>query len=156
MQVIIMSGASGSGKSTEARRIAQEIHAATLREVRIVSADHYFNNLDGIYRFDASKLPQAHGECLLKFVEACQNRREIAAVIVDNTNIDPIEMAAYVQLAAAYGCEVEIVTVYCDHKIAAARNVHGVPALTVERMSHNLRNRVMPRFWKVKQRTVQN
>ncbi len=156
-KVIIMSGTAGSGKSTEAKRIAKENYDGGLGtgNVVICSADDYFVKLgSGEYKFDPRLLSQAHEECLLKFMGVFQSVWRPKAVIIDNTNLTAIEMAPYVAIAAAYGCEIEIVTVICDPKIACSRNVHGVPLQSVERMAQTLRQRELPRFWNVKRRDV--
>lgn len=76
MQLILVRGLPGSGKSTHARVIANEI----FRCARI-EADMYFVK-DGEYLFDASKLGEAHKWCL-------DNTRELlsdgVSVVVSNT-----------------------------------------------------------------------
>jgi len=156
-KVIIMSGISGSGKSTEARRIAREDYngGEGTGNVVICSADDYFLQLgSGEYKFDPRLLSQAHEECLMRFMQALDKVWRPKAIIVDNTNLTAIEMTPYVAIAAAYGCEVEIVTLICDPKIACSRNVHGVPLRSVERMATTLQQGELPRFWKVKRRDV--
>jgi len=155
-KVYIMSGISGAGKTTEAERIAKHYGTSPIT----VSADRYFVKNDGKYKFNAAELPQAHAYCLLKFTEVIYGSYSgqwlgyTAAVIVDNTNLTTVEMAPYVALAMACGCEVEIVTVHCDPKVAAERNIHNVSASTIERMDKALRFRELPPFWRVTQRTI--
>ncbi len=156
-KVYLMSGVSGGGKSTEAEKIAK--YHGGMDYVYIFSADHFFIQPSGDYKFEPRLLPQAHAECLLKFTDIIFLRRnweraDCRAVIVDNTNLTVVEMAPYVALAMACGCEVEIVTVHCDPKVAASRNVHGVPPQAVERMDKTLRHRELPSFWRVTQRAV--
>ena len=72
--------------------------------------------------------------------------------MVDNTNISRVEMAPYVQVAAALGYEVEVVRVRCDPRVAAQRNVHGVPSGTVYRMYRDMERPVS--YWACTYREV--
>jgi len=145
--VTIMVGVPGAGKS----RYAQAIKGAFA-----VSADDYFVEAGGgVYAFDPAKLGEAHGQCLRRYTEAIQ--RGEPRVAVDNTNTTPLEMAPYVSLALAYGCEVEIVRVTCDPAVAAARNSHGVPEGAVRAMHARIEATFasgLPPFWPVTVRNV--
>ena len=57
-KVTILRGVPGSGKST----LAKSLDGA------IVSADNYMTDCDGNYKFDPTRLPYAHGECLSEFM----------------------------------------------------------------------------------------
>jgi predicted kinase len=116
-RVFVLQGAQGSGKSTFARNFPHAV---------ICSADDFFVGADGVYRQVAADLKQAHAACLRKFVVAVQIG--IAPLlIVDNTNAQRWEMGPYVQLARAYGYEVEIHTFLIDPRVAFERNLHNVP-----------------------------
>jgi predicted kinase len=134
--VIILRGPSGAGKSTWAKHHFP--HAS------VVSADHYFMVGDE-YRFDPSKLPQAHAVCLRKFVDNMQFGEDIT--VVDNTNTTVAEVAPYAALALAYGHTLKIVTFDGDWRIAARRNVHGVPESTVEAQASRIMDAVFPPWW---------
>lgn len=144
MKATILRGIPGSGKSTYVKAIGPS--------ASVVSADHYFEK-SGTYQFNPAKLPEAHGECLRKFVEALQAKA--SHVVVDNTNTSVAEVAPYAALALAYGAELEIVTFQVDPVVAAARNVHGVPATGVEAMAKRLNDETsrLPPWWP--QRTVE-
>ena len=137
MQVIIMSGVPGSGKSTFTKGLEKPV---------ICSADNYFMK-NGEYQFDVSKLAQAHGECLRVFTHALLEKSEL--VVVDNTNTTVLEIAPYYALAAAYGYHVKLVTVNCEPETAFARNVHGVPLQGIKAMHKRLGERWFPPFWKM-------
>lgn len=111
----IMQGPQGSGKSTFARSIAGAY---------ICSADDFFM-VKGVYTHETAKLKDAHEACLRKFVEAVLAQK--TPVVVDNTNAQRWEMGTYVQIARAYGYEVEIHTFLVDPHVAFKRNVHNVP-----------------------------
>lgn len=166
-KVIIMRGAPGSGKSTYTKK--------NYPDAVVVSADHFFEQPDGTYIFDRSKISAAHAACLRRFTQnvefgtcgdqgegrdSClgtaycgQSHRDI---VVDNTNISAVEIAPYAALALAYGWELEIVTLDVDPKTSHARNVHSVPEKTVKDMHKRLTSEEarFPRYWSRK--TVDN
>lgn len=141
MKVVILCGASGSGKSTWASQ--------NYPDAIVVSADHYFIGEDGEYRFDPSKLGDAHGSCLRHFVK-CAQSMITDTVVVDNTNTTTVEIAPYVAVARAYGIEPEIrAWVGSPPEHALTRNTHGVPAEVVKAMWDRLSATVAnwPTFW---------
>jgi len=164
-KVVIMSGVSGSGKSKYAGTLLLDYVSSTGLTVEEMmrlpkgdkratsaycSADMYFVGADGTYKFDVTKLSDAHGACMREFITACQNECEM--VIVDNTNTTAVEIAPYILVAQAYGYEAEIITVMCesedDIKAAAARNSHGVPFGGVMAQHKRLCGRELMPWWK--------
>lgn len=142
MQVRILCGVPGSGKTTLAR---------TLETDYVCSANDFFTP-DGVYRFDASLLPQAHAACLKKFIQVCRNAEnqyilDDFNVVVDNTNTTVVEIAPYAAIAQAYGHELEVIIIHCDPVVAHARNVHGVPLAAVIAMDGRLRSMALPPWW---------
>jgi predicted kinase len=137
MKVIIMQGASGSGKSTYIKK--------NIPNSLICSADHYFIE-DGVYRFNPSKLGEAHRNCLKNFINALIDG--IAdTLVVDNTNTTQVEMAPYVAVAGVYGATVEVIRCEAPVTICASRNTHGVPASACQSMFDRLQKPA--RFWNV-------
>jgi len=136
-----MQGIAGSGKSTFVARIADHPGAVVL------SADHYFEK-GGEYRFDPSKLVDAHAECMRHFIEAIH--LQSCLVVVDNTNTTAVEIAPYYSVAKAYGAEVEIVSVSCDPEVGAARNTHGAPLAVCKAMAQRIAECSIPPYWDVK------
>lgn len=133
-KVYIMQGIPGSGKSTLALKMmgqAADVGAAVLK----VSADDYFYE-GSEYKFDASKLGEAHAQCLHNFVEWVRYppKSEVCLALVDNTNIHLWEMSPYVAVAAAYGWSVEVHTTMCPVEMALARGLHRVPEEVLNRM----------------------
>jgi hypothetical protein len=142
-KVVIMSGVSGSGKSTYAERLLNETQGVK------VSADHFFTWSDGSYHFDASQLIRAHGDCFRRFIGFCQTH--VSCIVVDNTNINVEHISPYVLGGQAYLYQVEVITLmpqYNDLPAFQARNVHGVPLDTIQRQYHALKNRRLPSWWK--------
>ena len=117
--LFLLRGLPGSGKSTLAKRICNQ-H---------VEADMFFME-DGEYKFDATKLKQAH--------EWCKNRTEEWMkkgynVVVSNTFTQEWEMDAYYWLAEQYGYRVYSLIVENRHM---GVNEHGVPADKLEQMKN--------------------
>lgn len=139
--VYILRGIPGSGKSTYAKTIAPE-------SAVICSADDFFVGKDGVYRFDHSKISEAHKQCFRKFVQAVNEGTD--PIVVDNTNCTNVEVAPYVTYAEAMDCCVTIVGITkTPPEECAARNVHGVPVATVMRMYRTLMENIRsaPRWW---------
>lgn len=141
----------------------------------IVSADHFFVDAAGEYRFDPSKLGEAHGACLRSFVSWLQDGGKgkvrkvtilrgipgcgkstliekglypLGDLIVDNTSTTVAEIAPYAALALAYGAALEIVTLDVDPE--TAHNTHGVPPDAVKRMAKRMVEveKELPLYWK--------
>lgn len=117
--LIIMQGASGSGKSTKAKELAVEHNAV------IYSTDELFI-VDGVYKFDPKLLPVNHRKNLDRSIDALKTGGNI---IVDNTNLQCWECKPYVVAAMEYGHEIKFVR--CEGQY---QNVHGVPDFKVEQM----------------------
>lgn len=118
-QLILLRGLPGSGKSTLAKMICNQ-H---------VEADMYFMQ-DGKYKFDVSKLKQAH--------TWCQNKTEGWMkqgynVVVSNTFTQEWEMDTYYELAKKYGYQVHSIVVENRH---GGINEHNVPEEKLKQMKN--------------------
>ena len=146
-KVYILQGVPGSGKSTWITEHLGEMHHAVHGKPKVVSADHFFMR-DGEYRFDVTKLGAAHESCMSDFRDAVTAPlEERADVVVDNTIISAIEMAPYYRAGRAKGFDIGGARFVVDPKVAAARNVHGVPLVAIERMTAGMAD--PPPFWNV-------
>lgn len=147
-KVFILSGVSGSGKSTYAKQLIEGA-----RSFGIGSADDFFMK-NGVYLFDPAKLPEAHNGCFRAFITKVQMNTDL--VVVDNTNTTVAEIAPYVLGATAFGYEAEILTFLPSPKETsieyikkcAARNKHGVSLLRVQAQLEALTSRQLPSWWK--------
>jgi len=148
-RVIIMSGVSGSGKSSY---ISNVIVPEIQRNMSflVLSADDFFIYPDdGSYVFKPKLLGKAHAFCFRNFIRALQS--EIDVVVVDNTNTTAVEIAPYVLAAEAFHYEAEIITLMCEDdfvETCAARNAHGVSPAGVQAQHQRLKERCLMSWWK--------
>lgn len=118
----IIRGLPGSGKSTLAKALVYSGN-----HVRHYEAD-MFHMKDGVYRFDATKVKDAHAWCQKK----CKEALEVGAnVVVSNTFTQKWEMTHYVDLAAQYGYKVQVVICKGDFG-----SIHSVPDSVIEKMAN--------------------
>jgi NEDD4-binding protein 2 len=139
----LMRGVSGSGKSTTARKLG--VGGVVL------STDDYFMQ-GGRYVYDSSQIIQAHRWNEARAEEAM--RRGISPIVIDNTLVKAWEGKAYVELALKYGYQIKVSEPESpqwrkfkpglpDEALSllaqelSKKNVHGVPAETIDRMLHD-------------------
>lgn len=126
--LILLRGVPGAGKSTVANSI--------WNEYAVCEADKYFHDKEtGEYRFDASKLKDAHEWCRSE-VETRMKDNQVnpqfyPEIVVSNTFTQEWEMQAYFDLAKQYDYRVVSLIVENRH---GGENVHGVPADKVQAM----------------------
>ena len=101
-----MRGLPGAGKSTWIRENYPQAY--------VCSADNFFLDDEGVYRFDKTLISEAHTSCLREFAEilvsiARDPANSPEVVVVDNTAIMAWEISPYYNLAQAYGHTVKII-----------------------------------------------
>lgn len=129
-EVVILRGYPGAGKSTYVKNNFKEDTTV------VCSADHFFMK-NGEYKFDPSKLSEAHAASLRKFIDVINHPTDTPqTLVVDNTNTSVLELSPYLMVAKAYNLKIRLVKLVCKngYKEAAGRNIHGVPEKTVKRM----------------------
>jgi predicted kinase len=120
----LVRGLPGSGKSTFAKTLVKKDYCHK-------EADMFFIDRDGNYKFEPSKIKDAHKWCqeevdfLMKY--------EHSPVVVSNTFTQEWEMEAYYKLAEQYGYKVFSIIVENRH---GGVNQHGVPADKLEQMKN--------------------
>jgi uridine kinase len=124
-QVIILRGLPGSGKSTLAKSLL-----AMSSNCVICSADDYFM-VNGVYKYNRNEIEDAHKHCFELFCESIM--RDVATIIVDNTNTQAWEFSAYEHHAVMNGYEVHTIIVENRH---GSSNVHNVPEYVVDVMKY--------------------
>jgi predicted kinase len=132
----ILRGIPGSGKST---------YAKTQEGAVICSADDFFLQPDDTYAYDKSKLQLAHDACFKKCHDALHAAEK--TVIIDNMNATAWEISPYIMLGRNFGYTVEILNFPCDKETAITRNIHGVPAKDIERISALIEKTKLPKAW---------
>ena len=159
MNIYIMRGLPGSGKSRFVHQLAQEL-IKDGESVGICSADFYHCGVrqqpitpDGLkelgpYVFKPENLAYAHPACMSGFLAACQQKMQ--NIFVDNTNIQAWEISPYVLLGDTFGYTVEILAVQATFSNCLARQTHGVPELTMYRMRESLESEILSPWWTVK------
>jgi predicted kinase len=118
-ELILLRGLPGSGKSTLAESLSGEYH---------VEADMFFIK-EGEYKFDGSKIKDAHNWC--QGVVDLWMSEKIPKIVVSNTFTQEWEMEAYYKMAETWGYKVFSIVVENRH---GGKNIHGVPEDKLEIM----------------------
>lgn len=125
----IVRGLPGSGKSTFAKTLVGS-------DFLVCEADKYFM-VDGEYKFDATKLKEAHESCRnmveTYMKDSLANDQFYRQIAVSNTFTQEWEMQPYFDLAEKYGYTVFTVIVENRH---GGKNIHGVPQEALDRMKN--------------------
>lgn len=126
--LVLLRGVPGAGKSSFANFV--------WNSGVIFEADKFFDTPDGGYKFDATKLKEAHEWCRLGVQTAMEeniqtNGQYYPEIIVSNTFTREWEMQAYVDLAKEFGYTVVSLIVENRH---GGVNEHGVPEEKVQEM----------------------
>lgn len=146
MEVIIMRGLPGSGKSTWVQNYCRAATPATYP--LICSADEYFMKTK-VYEFNPVLIGDAHDFCFQKFLNGLVYKPAYDVIIVDNTNTRAWEISPYYRHAELLKIPVRIVWVEADFETCVRRNTHGVPTATIRKMLLNLLMDELPPHWKV-------
>ena len=117
MQLTIIRGLPGSGKTTTAKKLGVAHH---------YEADMYFMK-DGKYVFKQDEVGLAHKWCQLQVRAALQ---EGADAVVSNTFCMQWEIQPYIDMAKEYGAE--IILIECTGNFTS---IHGVPQEVMQRMA---------------------
>ncbi len=150
-EVIIVSGIPGSGKSTWVKNNTNPYMT------EVFSADTFFLDKNGSYKFDPTKLSQAHSSCLKNFTTRLFNLNTSVkdsckiTLVVDNTNTSAWEIAPYYSLAQAFNIPVKIIRLIVNPHTAFSRNIHGVEKDKVELMAERITKNPLPPFWNIEE-----
>ncbi len=124
--VIFLRGISGSGKSTIANSLSRLLGP---ENTTVCSADNYFIK-DEIYRFETSKLSEAHEACAIAMKSALDSSN-IRYIIVDNTHTRMWHLYNTETLAKESGAEIHYLNIVVPDKehvsLCLKRQIHCVP-----------------------------
>ena len=127
-ELILLRGLPGSGKSTLAKIILQ---LRSTDEPEVLSADDFFEDKEGEYNFDSTKLKEAHNYCQFRCSE--RMRQQKARIVVANTFTQEWEMDEYFKMAERYNYRVHSIIVENRH---GNENIHGVPEDKLQQMKN--------------------
>lgn len=141
--VFLMRGLPGSGKSTLVNALTETYDC---QNPIVCSADQYFIDKFGIYRFDQSRLKDAHeaSQSLMK-MSVSEGKKMI---IVDNTNVQNWEMRPYFSsiVKAPFTYRLVIVEPATPWKLdaeqLAAKNTHSVSEEIISKKVHQFQEAV--------------
>ena len=118
MNLIIIRGLPGSGKTTFAHLISDYVF----------EADDFFTDEAGNYNFNGEKIKEAHMQCQQKVVGAMLLK--VPTIVVSNTAVKRWEMNVYYGYAQAFGYKVTEITMSGKRY----ESIHLVPQEVIERM----------------------
>ena len=145
--MVLLRGASGSGKTTFANLLVESNKCNEMSMVHQISADQYFMEYyegievhnEQIYKFDPAELQNAHTFCLMCtefYINSMTEWTEHVEHDVDhtlfihNTFTKEWEMAPYIELAKKYDYRVTTIVIENRHE---SDSVHDVPTEVVQR-----------------------
>jgi len=124
--LILIRGVSGSGKSTLMHVIDMLSRTGFNEPNRILTAcaDSYFiNSVTVEYKFDPTKLPEAHKECQERVKKGIEEDKH-ECIIVHNTFTEEWEMKPYFDMAVGTNYQVTTIIVENRH---GSKSRHEVP-----------------------------
>lgn len=122
--LILLRGLPGSGKSTLAKLLTDKDYCHK-------EADMFFVDRDGKYKFEPSKIKDAHSWCQDEV--AFLMKYEHSPIVVSNTFTQEWEMDAYYKMAEEFGYRVTSIITENRH---GGKNEHGVPDDKLETMKN--------------------
>lgn len=147
-KLIIVRGASGSGKSTVAKKVRIISNPDTWHKLdpfpvlvgdigKIFETDQFWINDRGKYNFSTALLPKAHQWNQLNVERAMFHEEKL--IVVANTFIERWEVRLYLDLAYQYKYDVEMMRTPgpWDVDVLHKRNKHNVPLHVIQRQVDN-------------------
>ncbi len=132
--VLIIRGVSGSSKSTFANYLSS-LTENTFFNITICTADDYYIEKYGSYKWNAQEIGAAHSFCKDKFEKALQNEDNL--VVVANTSSTTAEIQPYIDLATKYSYN--FFSIIMENRNNTI-NTHLVPEASLIKQENNLRH----------------
>lgn len=125
-RMIIMRGLPGSGKTTLANTILK--HPTFIDTTLHFEIDHYFEDSDGNYKFDAEKIEDS----VEWYYEGVERAMKLDYdVVISNTTTQRIEAVRLFELAYTYGYNVFIIICTNDYG-----SIHDIPEYKLDAMAN--------------------
>ena len=135
--VIIFRAAANAGKTTIAEYIRDLYDSSTAsseKDCVTCCADDFFTDEDGSYKWEPSKINEAHNQCKKKFELALNDG--VGLIQVANTSTTEKEYSFYLEKARDAGYIVFSLVVERRH---GGQNNHAVPDFARERQAQNIK-----------------
>ena len=116
--MFLMQGIPGSGKSWEAENLKRAYNGI------ICSTDEYWFTPEGFYAYNPELIGDAHQwnqQRCRRLMQVPGDKHPV--IIIDNTNICREHAKPYIDMARAYGYEIQVIRVECPLEVAIARNL---------------------------------
>ena len=131
--MMVLRGLPGAGKSRLARLLSR-----LPGQVVVCSADDFLRDTAGVYRFDAGRLSDAHGQCQTLAREALKDDG-VDVVVIDHTGSQKGEYEPYLDMAREAGdVRVQVLDLYeaglDDEALASRCDKPGLEPEVVARM----------------------
>lgn len=101
--VLLLRGVNGSGKTEYSKKVS-----ALVKESVVLSTDNFFTK-DGVYVYDASKVPEAVQFVLEKLKELFEKKTQF--IVIDDKHLTVDEMKPYINLAKEKSYNVTVVDI---------------------------------------------
>jgi len=130
--LFLLRGLPGAGKTTVGNLLSEH------GKYPVISADMYFEDLEGNYNFNINEVKDAHKWCRKCVIVMMQNEildlpsdYDYNKIFVANTFTEEWEMEEYFKLAEIY--DYQVVTMIIENR-HGSKNIHNVPDETIEKM----------------------